>query len=84
MQSTDGLKKWKRHAVLRQLEAVITIAEAVEITGAAHETIKDAIKHERVIARQSGATWLIRKQDALDRWGSIEPVSAGDTPGDAL
>lgn len=40
------------------MEQVITLAEAAEIFGLNYQTLRSAVREERIDARQSGATWL--------------------------
>lgn len=77
MQQSQWQAKGKKHAIKMQLHAVITIIEAVQLTGTPRETIKDAIKAKKIVARQSGKTWLMRKIDALNLWGARDDITTG-------
>lgn len=51
------------------LEDVMTTAEIAEEFGIADCTVRAAIKRNVIPARQSGSTWLVRREDAVARWG---------------
>jgi excisionase family DNA binding protein len=51
------------------LEAVMTVQEIAEEFGLSRFTVHDAIHHDWLPARRSGKTYLIRRRDALERWG---------------
>lgn len=50
------------------LEAVVTPKEIAEDFGIKEDTVRDAIEHGWLIARKSGATWLILRKHAEKRW----------------
>jgi len=50
------------------LESVMTPKEAAEEFGIKEDTVRDAIEHEWLIARKSGATWLFLRKHAQKRW----------------
>jgi hypothetical protein len=50
------------------LEAVVTPKEVAEEFGVKEDTVRDAIEHGWLIARKSGATWLILRKHAEKRW----------------
>jgi excisionase family DNA binding protein len=51
------------------LEAVMTVQEIAEEFGISRFTVHDAIRNDWLPARRSGKTYLIRRRDALERWG---------------
>jgi len=51
------------------LFAIITIAEAADITGVSVQNIRASIGRGAIPARKSGGTWLLRRADVVARWG---------------
>ncbi len=51
------------------LHDVMTAAEAAEVYGIDHGTIRVSIHKGYITARKSGGTWLIARSDAERRWG---------------
>lgn len=50
------------------LDQVMTTVEVAKEFGVADATVRQAIGHGFIEARQSGATWLVRRADAKKRW----------------
>jgi len=50
-------------------DADMTVAEIAEWYEIAEPTVRIAIKKGWLLARKSGATWLIKRRDAEARWG---------------
>lgn len=47
---------------------MMTTAEVAETFGISDRTVREAIEKGWIKARKSGGTWLIRRQDAEQRW----------------
>lgn len=60
------------------LNEVLTIKEAAEEFGVSVKTIHSAVKDGRIDARQSGATWLVLRDEVSAQWpnGPHRGVSA--------
>ena len=56
---------------------IMTTAEVAKEFGIADATVRQAIGHGFIEARQSGSTWLLRRADATKRWGNRprKPIS---------
>jgi hypothetical protein len=50
------------------LDRVWTVAECAQIFGLDVSTVRRACERKQVLARKSGATWLISVYDAQSRW----------------
>jgi excisionase family DNA binding protein len=51
------------------LRDVMTVQEVADTYGITRDTVHKAIQDDRIPARQSSKTWLIRREDAEARWG---------------
>ena len=51
------------------LNAVVTPKEIAEAFNVKEDTVRDAIEHGWLVARKSGATWLVLRKHAENRWG---------------
>jgi hypothetical protein len=61
--------KWiQEQAAKEELESVLTASEVDEIYNLATGTARQACNRGQIVARKSGATWLIRKADASEMW----------------
>ena len=85
MQATDQQKeqraRWLAGAkpVEAELYAIMTASEVEAEYGVNRHTVIIACRNGWIAARQSGATWLVRRVDAERRWGeraSAPPQSA--------
>lgn len=52
-----------------QLHEVMTTTEVARVYGITDHAVRDAIRNNRIQARKSAGTWLIRREDAEARWG---------------
>lgn len=52
----------------RELDKIMTAAEAVEEFGLSESAVRQAINRKTIPARKSGETWLILREDAEERW----------------
>ena len=51
------------------LGEVITAAEAATLYGLAEDSVRKACQRHQLVARKSGGTWLLLREDAESRWG---------------
>jgi uncharacterized protein (DUF433 family) len=54
-------------------ETEMTAAEIAAEFGISTQAIRKAAMQHRIKARKSGTTWLIKRRDALARWGKHSP-----------
>lgn len=57
------------------LNAIMTAGEAVEAFGLSADAVNLACRRGSIPSRKSGGTWLIRRADAVRRWGSHKKQS---------
>lgn len=76
-------------AATAEVDAVMTVTEAASRYGISREAVEKAIRANRLPARQSGATWLFRREDAAGLWAITEEINKanykwwpGETEGD--
>jgi excisionase family DNA binding protein len=58
------------------LDARVTVREIAEDYSLSTDAVYKAIERKTLPARKSGATWLIRRRDAEDLWGSSSQTAA--------
>jgi excisionase family DNA binding protein len=63
-------------AQMAPLNDVLTITEAADEFDISREAVEKAIRVGRLPARQSGATWLFRREDAAALWNHVAQVGA--------
>lgn len=51
------------------LDAVMTTREVEETLGVKNDTVNDAIRNRWITGRKSGDRWLVRRAEAVERWG---------------
>lgn len=64
--------EWAQHQRAEQasrLHEVMTATEVARVYGITDHAVRDAIRNNRIPARKSAGTWLIRREDAEARWG---------------
>ena len=73
----DELTKLQERDWLRQdqetiemLHEVVTSKEVSELFGVKEDTVRDACQQKQIVARKSGATWLMLRSAAKARWGN--------------
>ncbi len=54
------------------LNEVLTSGEACEMFKLAEATVRQAINRGQIFARKSGGTWIIRRKDAVQKWGETK------------
>lgn len=62
---------------IADLNDVVTVTEIHEFSGISKNSIIVACRNGWIDARQSGGTWLMRRKDAVTRWGLREAVPSG-------
>jgi excisionase family DNA binding protein len=55
---------------LKELDREMTVTEVAETYGVTAPVIREAASKGWVAARKSGSTWLIKRRDAEERWGT--------------
>ena len=66
----------KRAECEQELMNVMTASEIAGEFDITREAVHKAIKSGRLPARQSAATWLIRREDAIKLWGHTAKLMA--------
>jgi hypothetical protein len=63
----------KKKLVYRDLELdeVMTSQEVVEVFGLSHATVRNACRRGAIPARKSAGVWLVKRSDAVARWGQV-------------
>lgn len=64
----------KKHKIFCDLELdeVMTSGEVVAVFGLSDSTVRNACKRGSIPARKSGGVWLVKRSDAVARWGSVK------------
>jgi len=59
----------ERRLILAELAEYVTAPECELLYGVSRITVAEACQAGWIVARKSGATWIMRKVDAHARWG---------------
>lgn len=62
-----------------ELTEVMSSSEVTQVFGLSDSTVRNACKAGRIPARKSGNVWLVRRSDAMARWGQVK-----DTVGNVI
>lgn len=60
-----------------ELEEVMTAQEVVDVFGLSPATVRNACRRGVIPCRKSANTWLVKRSDAVKRWGQVR-TSNGD------
>jgi hypothetical protein len=72
-----GVKLAKKTRVYRdlELEEVMTSQEVVQLFGLSHAAVRNACKRGSIPARKSAGVWLVKRADAVKKWGQVKSKS---------
>jgi len=69
------MAKKKQIYVDLELTEVMTAGEVVALFGLSDSTVRNACKRGSIPARKSAGVWLVRRSDAVKRWGLVKDES---------